>query len=708
MRIAYVATVTVVGLLSLACRTSTTSLGSNWVALAGGEFAPPYSSRQERLEHALAGLTFTSDYVEIDAQAARSASGHDAEAFADRRCRDGQELLQRNDYVGAIAAYKEAVVAAPAFAAGYYGLGRALFAKEKPELAVVVFRTALRIDPGIADARFYLALGLEALARRQEAIAEYCRLLRIEPQHAAAYARLAIELYYSGEKDAALAAAETAARMGHPVPPQLWPLLNGRAPEPRATRTIELAIGTPVRIDAAGGTFAANETTVAASAANPQHVIAAWNDWRESSGPYEIGRVAVGLSLDGGATWSDFVIRPPTGHTGNEGDPMTAYDDLTGDLWVGGIAWGSQGGIFVARKRPGATELDAPVMAREYYFTDKCWMAAGPSPSGLGTRLYIAYNEGLIVSTDLGVSWTDPLSLGEGQGHLPRVGPDGKLFIAYWDLADGIMLKRSFDGGVSFDPAIRIASRMDVWGAGDGTRFPGTFRVPPFNYLAVDPNDGTLYCVYFDTTSIVGGNYNVDLYFTKSSDDGTTWSTPVVINGDSLVPGDQFFPWLEVDRNGRLHLLFHDTRHTVQDDGATQGWIDAYYAISADGGDNWAEHRLTAEPFDSSDDGVYGVGQFIGDYLGMAVVGKRILPAYLSTAAGDSDIYAQVIALVGNGDFDEDDDVDVADFAWFQRCFTGPAAGPLPTLCDPADLDADDAVGLIDFAELAVRLSGPG
>ena len=114
--------------------------------------------------------------------------------------------------------------------------------------------------------------------------------------------------------------------------------------------------------------------------------------------------------------------------------------------------------------------------------------------------------------------------------------------MAYWDYSNGVLLSRSFDGGQTFQNEIIIAIRMDVWGTQDGSRFPGLFRVPPFNYLAVDQNNGTLYCVYFDTTNIVGGNFNVDLYFTKSTNQGLNWTTPVVINGDANPPGDQFRP----------------------------------------------------------------------------------------------------------------------------------------------------------------------
>lgn len=415
-----------------------------------------------------------------------------------------------------------------------------------------------------------------------------------------------------------------------------------------AMASAQVEVGPQVRIDVGGGTFAANETTMAASDANPLEITGAWNDWRRSGGG-EVINMGVALTLDGGTTWSDFLVRPPVANqSGVEGDPMTAADPRTGTLWVGAISFAGNGGIYVARKAPGAQNFEASVMARNSGGTDKCWMAAGRAHDNPNaTKVYIAYNEGSIASSDMGQTWTSPRSLGSGIGFLPRVGPNGELYVAYWDFGNGVLMKRSLDGGNSFSGAIRIATRMDIWGTQDGSRFPGTFRVPPMNYIAVDPNDGTLYCVYFDTTSRSGNNYNVDLYFTKSTDRGDNWTTPRVINTDANPPGDQFFPWLEVDSEGRLHMEFFDSRHTVQNDDTQHGMFDNYYAYSEDGGDTWLEFRLTPNSWDSENEGLNRGSQFIGDYSGLAVAGNFVYPCYLSDQNGDSDIFTNVIEVGG-------------------------------------------------------------
>ena len=446
----------------------------------------------------------------------------------------------------------------------------------------------------------------------------------------------------------------------------------------------EPTIGPPVRIDMAPGAALANETTAAANETDPFRIVAGWNDYRESPAI----RSGFTLSFDGGKTWSDFLLRPPAPNQASvEGDPFTAYDDRTGTLWAGAIAFSGNGGLYVARLDPDQTEFAPSVMADTGGGIDKGWMAVGRLP-GIpeSTRLYIAYNFGIIRSDTMGDTWSNPLGLGSGIGFLPRVGPNGEVYVAYWDFGSGVKLKRSLNGGLSFTTHT-IATRMDVWGTQDGSRFPGIFRVPSLNYLDVDPNDGTLYSVYFDTTNIVDGNANVDLYFNKSTDQGNTWTTPVVINGDNDPPGDQFFPWLEVDQQGRIHIVFLDSRNTVQNDNVPNGMFDAYYTYSDDGGDTWHEFRLTPDSWGSNG------ANFAGDYLGMAEAGGRVYPIYLDTSLGNFDIYTNVIVFPSSGDLDGDGVVGASDLLILLDNWGA---------CDdcnncPADLSGNCSVGAADL-----------
>jgi len=250
----------------------------------------------------------------------------------------------------------------------------------------------------------------------------------------------------------------------------------------------EPTVGPQQRVDVAGGSFASNETSGAVSNVNPHEIVAAWNDWRDSpTVTNEVIRAGVAISLNGGLTWTDFVLRPPgPNQSGVEGDPMTVQDPRTGFLWAGAISYAGNGGLYVARKNPVDDFFQPSVMADNGNGIDKGWMVAGRDPVAVdSTRVYIAYNLGLVFSDDMGDSWTNPVSLGNGLGFLPRIGPDGELYIAYWDfINESFNVKRSFDGSGPFTTHI-IAQRMDNWSTEtQNTRFPGTFRVPPLPGLA--------------------------------------------------------------------------------------------------------------------------------------------------------------------------------------------------------------------------------
>ena len=478
------------------------------------------------------------------------------------------------------------------------------------------------------------------------------------PAYAPGLARLAVVRHLLGDERGAREAARSARAAGGEVPPQLEALLRvAGGTHDSLLGGAALAgtlpgVGSQVRLPTPENTsFAyAAETSVVTTELDPDHLVAAWTDAR-FGGSERFSRVAVGESLDGGITWSSFLLEAPAEiSTARQGDPMTAYDHRTGTMWAGGVTLGEPGknGIFVARRRPGAAGFDPPVVAVRHAGVDKPWMAAGPDPENpQATRLYLVSTVGLQVSGDLGQTWSEPRPLEGFLGLHPRVGPQGELYVIYWDADDGVMLHRSFDGGRTLEGPIRVATRLDVWDTGDGSRFPGSFRVPPFSYLAVSPVDGTLYALWFDTTSRVDGESDVDLYLATSTDRGATRKAPRRVPQQSGTAGDQFFPWLEVDAKGRLHMVFYDTRHGVQSDRDEAAEVDAYYAYSEDGGRRWIEHRLTDSSF-STAEGLWPSGQFLGDYLGLATAGDRAYPVYVSAQNGQSDVFVNVVDLASD------------------------------------------------------------
>lgn len=398
----------------------------------------------------------------------------------------------------------------------------------------------------------------------------------------------------------------------------------------------------PVRIDS-GGTQAAAEVSVVAEG---NEVVAAWIDLRDGN---DRARVAVAVSQDAGITWTDQLLQP-TGNPQSDdlhGDPMTAHDPRTGQLWAGGLAFFDQS-LFVARHLTSTGNFTPPVTFGTSMVVDKPWLAAGPPPDDPNaTRLYAIDAVGTLwVSDDLGISWNASGSTQNGVGHLPRVGPDGSVYVAYRGGQDSAcLLQRSDDGGQTFAPAttLGIFSPLFLEPA-----IPGQFRAPALCILAVDPTDGALNLAVAGLTGSSPNGPSVgdaDILFIRSEDRGATWTPPRIISGGPS-PSDQFLPWLEVDPAGRLHLVYLDTRRTPQTDDDRNAWLDVYYSTSSDDGQSWTEVPLTPQPFDSGPTAwINGIPQFVGDYLGLAVNLDQAVVGYAATFRGDLDIYAQRIVF---------------------------------------------------------------
>jgi hypothetical protein len=616
---------------------------------AGAGPIPPEGYKELALEEAMEGLVYEEDRVVID-----SLARNETPAWEEDELRSSLDkawrFLDSGRTLKAIRAFTDAVLIAPHEAEAYEGLGQALIFENRSREALASFLTAVSLQPELVSGHFEVGSTLQRLGRLEEAIESWETVLELDPNHGGAHARLAAGYFLLGDTGQSAEHLGLAQALGAHVPGQLQALLAGGQPiraaiipgDPEGRTSV--AIGPQVRINVTASSGRANETTSVSGAGSSLEAVAGWNDYRQSG----FIRNGIGVTIDGGASWTDQLVRPPVDHRCDvEGDPMTAYDARTGTFWAGGIAFCDGGGPYLARKQAGTDVFDPAVLIYEDGGTDKAWAAAGPRPGVPdSTRLYVAYNFGLQYSDDLGDTWSGIKNLAGGVGFLPRIGPAGELYISYWDGWDGFKMQRSLDGGATISSEITIATFMDSWEVADAIQIPGDFRAPSLGSITVDPNDGTLYAVYHDTTSTVGGEYNVDLYFTHSDDQGASWTTPVVINGDSDPPRDQFFPWLEADSTGRLHLLFLDTRHTVQSDGDAAAFIDAYYAFSDDGGQSWSEHRLTPTSFDSSVTDSGG-NQFIGDYMGLGLGGDHVYPVYLSTQDGINQVFSHEILSFG-------------------------------------------------------------
>ncbi len=165
-------------------------------------------------------------------------------------------------------------------------------------------------------------------------------------------------------------------------------------------------------------------------------------------------------------------------------------------------------------------------------------------------------------STDDGKTWSPPIEIdahpglprddnGAAEGFSGAVGPDGTLY-AIWSQDDTIMLTTSRNGGMTFSQARAVIHTAPIMFAIDTLE-----RANGFPQIAIDPKSKRLYVTWSDYR-----NGDLDVFLATSDDGGKHWSAPVRVNDDPPHNGaDQFFQWLAVDpTDGSVNVIFYDRR----------------------------------------------------------------------------------------------------------------------------------------------------
>jgi hypothetical protein len=404
---------------------------------------------------------------------------------------------------------------------------------------------------------------------------------------------------------------------------------NGQAPN----------VGPTVRLDS--GTSSIRWALEFSGVAHDHGVAVIWMKQPQEQSPFQRNTFGRAFSADCGTTWA---VDNLHGSDGAEVDPQSAVDARTANFWVGGFASASGANpnrLFVTRREVGPLGWGSPVTVIEDV-NEKNWMAAGRRPDVADTtRLYMTVAGdtvplGLIWSDSLGdaASWSAPLDPDFTFSiPIPRVGTNGELYVAGTNplSPNQARLARSFElvsngGAPKFDYSANPISDIATGLPGFvNSEVPGSFRVVNLPIIAVDPlQSKRVYCAYVRAESTAGpdGNVDVDVYVRKTddaSDQTIDWGDEIRLE----IEGDQFFPWIECDAHGRVHLLFMDSRNDAdQDDSETvHAFFDVYYAYSLNQGQTWTHIRLTDEMFDvdAADDDPADEKpcDFFGDYLGM-------------------------------------------------------------------------------------------
>ena len=309
---------------------------------------------------------------------------------------------------------------------------------------------------------------------------------------------------------------------------------------------------------------------------------------------------------------------------------------------------------------------------------DKEWLAVDHSKSDYRNNIYMAWTEfddygssdgkdsSRILfsrSTDEGDTWSSPLKISDVEGDcideddtvegaVPTVGPNGEIYIA-WAGPLGLMFDKSLDGGISFGKDIFISDIPGGW----AFNVPGVSRCNGFPITACDISNsehrGNIYVGWSDQRN---GTDNTDIFFTKSTDKGESWSEAVKVNNDNT-SRHQFFTWMTVDStSGNIYLIFYDRRSTEGNE------TDVYLARSTNGGDSFENYKISESSF------IPNPNVFFGDYTNIAAYNGIVRPIWMRMDNNSLSIWT---AEISDSELDIINEVDysmlIADYNLYQN-----------------------------------------
>ena len=394
------------------------------------------------------------------------------------------------------------------------------------------------------------------------------------------------------------------------------------------------------------------------------NLVLAYNDNPYPNGP----GIGVSYSADQGQSWiSQQLSIPVSSISGiqlvDAFDP-TITSDASGNTFVAQIStdfnWGTGpvNGLYVHKSTDGGVNWNTPIAIDEeaaptssndpnYRFNDRCQIIADKDPlSPYFNNIYIAWIKDrgwnqpnpdsdiyMSVSTDGGSTFSTANQINHtlnSMGNMPThtVTSNGDLYVLWMQynvISGGIgvmLLDKSTDGGVTFGNDITVDSILLPplqLNGGVEARAKGAaiIRSHPSN-----PNE--LYVVYAADPDTLG-NDEADIFFIKSTDGGNNWSSPPLQLNDDTTKNDQVLPWMEVNNNGVINVVWYDRRNDPFD----LAW-DVYTTTSIDGGTTFGVNtQINVSSFSTP---TTASGPWFGEYLALASADTMAYVAFTSTA----------------------------------------------------------------------------
>jgi FG-GAP-like repeat len=311
-------------------------------------------------------------------------------------------------------------------------------------------------------------------------------------------------------------------------------------------------------------------------------IVVGYNDSINASSSQFSG---VSYSTNGGSSWTRILPSPfASGHGSNFGDPILVYNaklatwfagDLT-SLTSGAGACGAQGiGLWTSTN---GTSWIAGACAHIGGSDDResMWVDNTPTSPFYG-RMYISWNDFsvgggalYVTHSDDGTTWT-PVQVKSTFIRDVQItgGPDGTVFVAAMDEGGGgfnnrtNIIYRSTNGGVAFSPITMGAPFAPPGDSLCSTNSYFAQITPIWRHMGWgQPGVGPGGVVHYAFAGKGAGADTGDIFYTRSTDNGVTWSSPIKLNQD-IGTQAQWMPSLSVTASGEVFAYWYDRRNTT-------------------------------------------------------------------------------------------------------------------------------------------------
>jgi hypothetical protein len=350
------------------------------------------------------------------------------------------------------------------------------------------------------------------------------------------------------------------------------------------------------------------------------------------------GTQPMSFSTDGGATWGQASL-PQFAGDARQGDPTI---DWTSD----GTAWTVTIGIitttdlvmrtFKSTDQGATWTFDSTVTGTQSNMDKQALWIDHSATSPHTDNMYLIWhnNNPCFVSTRKGPSgaWSAPLQISGSETTGTAIGGDiktnanGDVFAFWPDTgSQSLFVSKSTDGGATFGTPVSIAKTNGAFQNFVPAQNGRGCLISISGGAFVTAGHSYVYALWSDLAGGTGCNSSANapgsdvtsncktrVFFSRSTNGGATWSTPVKLN-DQNSKNDQIFSRLAVDQvTGVLVAIYYDT---INDPGRLK--TDLWMQASLDHGASWSSAgRITTAQTDETSAGAQSNFQY-GDYIGL-------------------------------------------------------------------------------------------